>query len=294
MTIYQYLADYFLPGRTLVIKPHPDDLLYYSSLFPDAVVINVKFPSELLPVLFDHRPAEIATVSSTAVGSLKRYFSHCLDMTPAFERDFWMTPRYDMALRFLRSLGAEAPCGIGVNPVMTDRLWSTIAGEEAASPVYHLSGDTRWMIVNETGDDGFAALSALPEDGCAVLINQSGRCDFLQTAATAGCQLTPMRLSKIFLRQKDVYTDPAPEILWVASRSDKWIQAARQFTWRRTLPYSGMRTEVSPLTEQERELLALRGNVKALETRLEAMILRNRELEKQLAEQKQDREGHQK
>ena len=119
----------------------------------------------------------------------------------------------------------------------------------------------------------------------------------LLTYLDAGKQIalvSDMRLTKTFLRQKDVYTDPAPEILWVASRSDKWIQAARQFTWRRTLPYSGMKTEVSPLTEQERELLALRGNVKALETRLEAMILRNRELEKQLAEQKQDREGHQK
>ena len=28
--IYQMFVDYFLPGKNLVIKPHPDDLMYYS------------------------------------------------------------------------------------------------------------------------------------------------------------------------------------------------------------------------------------------------------------------------
>ncbi len=294
VTIYQYLADYFLPGRTLVIKPHPDDLLYYSSLFPDATVINVKFPSELLPVLFDNRPAEIATVSSTAVGSLKRYFTRCLDMTPAFERDFRMTPRYDAALRFLASLGASVPCGLGVNQEIVNGLWSVIIGAEAERPVYTLSDRTRWMVVNETEDDGYAALSALPEDGCAVFINQSGENGFLKTASAAGCTLTPMRLTKTFLRQNDVYTDPSPDILWVAAKTAGPLRAAEQFSWQRTLPYSGLKTEVSPMSEQEREILALRGNVKALETRLEAMIQRNKRLEKQLTEQQQHKEGHQK
>ncbi|HPR77044.1 MAG TPA: hypothetical protein PLR69_00465, partial [Candidatus Limiplasma sp.] len=90
-----------------------------------------------------------------------------------------------------------------------------------------------------------------------------------------------------------VYTDPSPDILWVAAKTAGPLRAAQQFSWQRILPYSGLKTEVSPMTEQEREILALRGNVKALETRLEAMIQQNKQLEKQLAEQ-QRKEGHQK
>ena len=42
-------VDYFLPGKNLVIKPHPDDLMYYSQIFPDAQIIREKFPSEFIP-----------------------------------------------------------------------------------------------------------------------------------------------------------------------------------------------------------------------------------------------------
>ena len=45
--IYQTLFDYFLEDRKVLIKPHPDDILYYHRLFPEAEILREVFPAEL-------------------------------------------------------------------------------------------------------------------------------------------------------------------------------------------------------------------------------------------------------
>ena len=52
--LYQLFVDYFFENCTLVIKPHPDDMMYYSKLFPEAQIMRERFPSEFLPFLVDH------------------------------------------------------------------------------------------------------------------------------------------------------------------------------------------------------------------------------------------------
>ena len=38
--IYQMVIDYFFPNHKLVLKPHPDDLMYYRKLFGDITIIR--------------------------------------------------------------------------------------------------------------------------------------------------------------------------------------------------------------------------------------------------------------
>lgn len=69
--IYQIFIDYFYNNKNIVFKTHPEDILYYGLLFPKATIIRDKFPSEIMPYIFNNQVEEIATVASTSVDNLK-------------------------------------------------------------------------------------------------------------------------------------------------------------------------------------------------------------------------------
>ena len=81
--IYQTLFDYFLENRKVLIKPHPDDILYYHRLFPEAEILREVFPAELLPMAFDRLPESICTISSTGINlsnSKVRFLGRSLEL----------------------------------------------------------------------------------------------------------------------------------------------------------------------------------------------------------------------
>ena len=86
--IYQTFIDYYAGRYEIVLKPHPDDLLFYPMIFPDITIIKEKFPAEFLPFLFTNKPAAIATISSTSSFSLRSGFNNVVEMGTSFERDF--------------------------------------------------------------------------------------------------------------------------------------------------------------------------------------------------------------
>lgn len=72
--IYDFILNNKLKNCHVIIKPHPDDTLDYSKKYHNVMVIKEKFPSELLPFVFDHRPQKIVTVSSTGIRLLEKDF----------------------------------------------------------------------------------------------------------------------------------------------------------------------------------------------------------------------------
>ena len=96
--IYQTLFDYFLENRKVLIKPHPDDILYYHRLFPEAEILREVFPAELLPMAFDRLPESICTISSTGINLIRQEFSRCLKFNAAYEQNFHFLPVYYMAM----------------------------------------------------------------------------------------------------------------------------------------------------------------------------------------------------
>lgn len=72
--VYDYIIGDVLKNEKVIIKPHPDDLLDYESRYKSATVIHEKFPSELLPFVFNKRPERLITINSTGAALLKGYF----------------------------------------------------------------------------------------------------------------------------------------------------------------------------------------------------------------------------
>ena len=99
--LYKYLVDYFMDGKKLLFKPHPDDLMYYEYLFENCKVIRKKFPAELLPYIFTTRPEMVATSSSTSIYGLRKLFDKVLEFDFEFShrKMFYRLNRYFAALR---------------------------------------------------------------------------------------------------------------------------------------------------------------------------------------------------
>ena len=67
---YQFLVDYFFQDYNLIIKPHPDDITYYSLLFPHASIIKTKFPAEIFPYIITDHPKILAGISTTSIHNI--------------------------------------------------------------------------------------------------------------------------------------------------------------------------------------------------------------------------------
>lgn len=63
--LYRQLQDTELAGLRLIVKKHPDDILDYRDIFPDAQILREVFPAELLPYVFRKTPELLYTFDST-------------------------------------------------------------------------------------------------------------------------------------------------------------------------------------------------------------------------------------
>lgn len=104
IAIYQTAVDFFLKGKKLLIKSHPDDIMFYESLFPQAERMKGKFPAELIPIMAD-KMAEISfTVFSSSVLSIRSGFGTNIFCGYDYNKTYWKTGRYFHALKLAASI----------------------------------------------------------------------------------------------------------------------------------------------------------------------------------------------
>ncbi len=124
ISIYRHLYDYYLREREVLIKPHPDDILYYGLLFPESEIIRERFPSELLPLAFHRLPGTVCTVSSTGINQIRREFTEEIVFNAEYERTYRYDALYDIALKLAEELGAETIRAFGMNMTQLENLAS--------------------------------------------------------------------------------------------------------------------------------------------------------------------------
>lgn len=122
VAIYQHLFRYYLDGRKVLIKPHPDDILYYEELFPEAELIREVFPSELLPFAFAELPKTICTVSSTGVNAIRDKFAEEMVFNALYESSYVWDKVYLTALQVADRLGISDLYVQGGNQVQLANL----------------------------------------------------------------------------------------------------------------------------------------------------------------------------
>lgn len=89
------ILDLFAEDSPVVIKPHPRDFSgRYRELFPDAVVLEKQFPSELLPIIHSGTYKKIITTGSTAIDAFADYTKEMIKLDVEFENKIEHIYRY--------------------------------------------------------------------------------------------------------------------------------------------------------------------------------------------------------
>lgn len=289
--IYRHLFDYYLEGRKVLIKPHPDDILYYSLLFPGAKTIEGSFPSELLPLAFDRLPGTVCTVSSTGVNQIRRFFDRHLIFNPEYEESYQYDSLYCMSLCLARYLGVKEILTEGINLVQLQNMARSMGSpwddldirqrrrgekEPAASGCLLLRGDEEQEDL--TGQRSFGEEAAF---GAVLWLNEKGR----YRMYTPGRKDRFFQLIPLAVRQGD-----SEHTMYFYSEKSEVNRMAEDFREERELPSQGGTVSVEAMTEEELRIHMLEGILAATERRLTEYIETDRELREELRNLKAEEE----
>ena len=275
--LYQMVVDYFFDEGNLVIKPHPDDMMYYSQLFPKAELIRERFPAEFMPFIFDNKADCVATVSSTAIFNLRGHYKKVFELDARYERDFEMTHRYYAALMIAQRLGMDIIC-FNANDVLARRLSETL-GENGPEVKRDISTGDRMLIliddVTSKGEQGrtevLNLLQQVDQTSCIVFINSKGDyCWYDYGNRELWENISPFVLSKKVHepRSQDFYASDNDEVIYIYAKDKELLNMAKGTEIEKSLPHTGLTLENVKLGSQEERIKMLEGILAATEKRL--------------------------
>lgn len=294
--LYQLLLDYFFADRKIVIKPHPDDVMYYDVLFPESEVIRTKFPAELLPYVFSNKPQAVVTLTSTTVLNLAPYFDESFMLNRRFSYDlgFKQINKYYTALRLAKKLlpEAEGVAALGVNNLVLEKL--------AATPDFHwpefavrewseTGGNWKLLLVDDLAGeeekedlpDLPRLLRDLPEEKAVLFLNsREDFCFYEPGDEDIWNDVIPVCIQKTRTREEDFYLDCNPEIIYFYSKNKELKTMATNFHFTKNLKHTGAAVTLEQLTDDQLRIKVLEGILAAMEKRMLHLIEENRKLSK--------------
>lgn len=290
--IYQVLFDYFLRNEKVLVKTHPDDMLYYDLLFPQAEVLFQGFPSEFTPFAFAEKPGIIASISSTAIYPLRKGFERVLEFDDTYEVDYRFTNRYYVAISIALQMQRHI-CFIGVNRPLVKNLieFGGMSGEAgySFSQDFDCHSDCVYVIDAGGADDTLARSSFVKKlkhlQNTVVFINSRDDYvfyDYYQREVLEN--VVPVTLQYEQARREDFYANLESETIHLYSTSKDTRQMANEYTTTKELENTGLTLAVEKNSEHELQIKQLKGALAATEKRL-LYYIKKEQAEQQEAEE---------
>jgi len=289
--IYQELMDFYLEEDEPVWKVHPDDIMYYDLLFPESVIIDQTFPSELIPFAFSDIPKKIVTVSSTGIHLIGNMFERQLQFNELYERSFQSNYLYLTALKLLEWLGAEEAGFLGGNELQFRNLADN--SRRVRGKVKIQDADADILVCDDYFvTDGGMALQKYREHKAdtVIFLNSNETYSFYKWADRSVFEeMLPVIIEKEKVSEREYYDEPKEHVIYILTRREEAKGRCRKFTMEEKLEHEGSEIRVSGRSETEREIKMLEGRLAATERRLLQYI----ENEKLLLERLKEYEGTQ-
>lgn len=289
-SIYQHVFTYYLEGKKVLIKPHPDDILYYSRLFPGCRILEGSFPAELLPFVFEKLPVTLCTVSSTGVNQIRQEFSHTLIFNSLYEKSFHWDGSYYTALCLAEHLLADGILCYGANLVQLENLakvhWSHDKALKIAQDPEELKEQRRILQIRddfqeelrEETESGYPVISQIPEENFLgiLYLNSAEKYSMYQP----GEKEKFFRMVPFRIREKEKY-----HTLYFYPMKDEVKNMAENFR-EKGLPRQAP-VSIETMTDSQIRICMLEGILAATEKRLLEYIETEKELREELEKLKQ-------
>ena len=260
---YQFLIDYFFAKNSIVLKPHPDDITYYSLLFPNAYIMRDKFPSELLPYVITDKPKILAAYSSTSVHNLNYMGSDVFSFDEQIRNENIIDSfhKYYIVTLLLNQINKQFKIYIkNVYKLLLDNM-----------NIYtHCSKDENIYVDNVEYAD-VIIIDNLIDIETKIDINNAKYVIFLDNPyklykhEISNNKLSIIKISKKAFRQDFVYDNLEDEYLYVYTNNNlEDINIMEE----KKLENSGIDLKVETLTDEKLKIAILEGILKATEERL--------------------------
>lgn len=306
ISIYRHLYDYYLREREVLIKPHPDDILYYGLLFPESEIIRERFPSELLPLAFHRLPGTVCTVSSTGINQIRREFTEEIVFNAEYERTYRYDALYDIALKLAEELGAETIRAFGMNITQLENLASCRCCRRGKFQIEEgMQGKTTFSsgsrVLYLCGDRAEESkIRDLTESVCIGREESVQGILFLNEEEqypmyTPGRKEEFLRMLPVAVRKESREGEETKEwehAMYFYSEKEEVRRMVSEFEAEEELQREGAEITVRKMTEEQIRIRMLEGILAATERRLFEYIESEKELRRELETLKaQGREG---
>lgn len=307
--LYKYLVDYFLSEYDLLVKPHPDDLMYYEYIFKQCNTIRTKFPAELLPFIFEGKPSVVATSSSTSIYGLRSQFDKVLEFNFKFshEKQFYRLNRYFVTLKLADKLMKESwkLKLVGVNSVIVDNFnrfygWGAEQYEDRGPDISKIESDmeakTVWIVDEIENPHGNAKkvcefLNKLPEESVVFFVNSDENyCFYDYNSRELWNNVIPVEIVEKALSEVDnTVTLAGPQLN--EDKTEKLFIYQKgveleMYEIKKELPNVGISVNAQSFDGDKYQVKILEGMLEATEKRLLYYIEREKELLAELEEKK--------
>ncbi len=268
--IYQELLDFYLETDRPALKVHPDDIMYYDLLFPEAVIIDQTFPSELIPFAFTDIPKKIVTVSSTGIHLIGNMFEQSIQFNELYERSFPSNYLYLTALKLLEWLGAEEAGFLGGNELQMRNLAEN--SRRVKGKVKIQGGNADILVCDDYSvTEGGMALQRYREQKAdtVIFLNSNETYSFYEwDDRSVFEEMLPVIVKKDKASEREYYDEPKAHVIYILTRREDVKERCGRFTMEEKLEHVGAIIRVSGCPETEREIKMLEGRLAATERRL--------------------------
>mgnify|MGYP001109705973 CR=1 FL=1 len=270
--IYQLFVDYFFPNEKIIFKPHPDDLMYYSILFPKSKVIRERFPSEIMPVIFNESPKIVATISSKAINNIRNIYN-TFELNEQFEKDFYFLHRYYLSLRIANELKCSSVKMFGCNNVLIERLTHFVIKDNEVDliPVSDFGTEKGLFIIDKAfnREEIIHFVENTDEDTVVIFINsQENYCFYDINHKDLWEYIIPKNIIKKCIKEEEFYSSLEEETVYVYSKNRRYRNMIQELEFNKKLENTGLEISVKSLTAEQLRIKVLEGILKATEERL--------------------------
>lgn len=279
--IYQNLLDFYLNAENekIILKLHPDDILYYKKLFPGICVVREMFPSELLPYVFDKIPNKIVTISSTGIHLIRDKFKEHIEFNALYEKTFIQDPVYYTAIELLKIISAANVDCHGLNQIQFDNMFRCCTENKLSETIYKTNNNSGNVLIIDDYDESKSEIQEDLYDAVIYLNSEKEYKQYELGGKEIFSRLMPIEISVN-------YTNGIEKqfMIWLQPNTEEIKKMTENFKIEQDLKNTGAILKARTFSKEELEIMRLKGLLEATERRLLDYIRREEELVKKLEE----------
>lgn len=281
--IYQYLFDFYFNEdmNRVVMKLHPDDIMYYEKLFPKVRLVKNLFPSELLPFVFTRIPKKIATITSTGVHLIKDRFAEVLQFNEMYERTFKYDPYYYVVLQFVKYLGEKELDVYGGNILQLQNMIKTNCKTLGDLQIYQWENEGKKGKILLVDDFCEKSLEDTVEDNYLMIIYMNSLkkynmyCNYQRDKFM---ELIPLDIFIDSYKECENDIENRASTVWIQTKNEGMKKRMGSFKLNHDLKNTEKKLSVKLYEKEQLEIMRLRGLLEATEKRLKDYIDREQVL----------------